>query len=179
MSERGKGPGIEIRMAVDDLYSEYLWALDTQDIDLYIGTFWPEASFIETQLDGTVETWTGARSIREFSESHFGGYRGHQHRESNRLYLPAADSDEGAARWQVRSYWSTSHRGNGEVSFSSTGHSRDVVEERDGTWRFIQRWVERWPGDLTHPLAQESAASADPLAAGAEPVASAPAPAVR
>jgi hypothetical protein len=162
MSERGTGPGIETRMAIDDLYSEYLWALDTQDIDLYIGTFWPEASFIETQLDGSVETWTGAENIRAFSESHFGGYRGHQHRESNRLYL--ADADGSADRWQVRSYWFTSHRENGEVSFSSTGHSRDVVEQRDGVWRFVQRWVERWPGDLTHPLAESRSDTAEAVA---------------
>ncbi|MCS5722167.1 nuclear transport factor 2 family protein [Herbiconiux sp. CPCC 203407] len=165
MSARGGVPGIEDRMAIDDLYSEYLWALDTHDIDRYVGTFWPDARFVETQLDGTVETWTGAPSIRAFSEGHFGGYRGHQHRESNRLYT----AGEAGRSWDVRSYWFTSHReaGSGEVSFSSTGHSRDVVECRDGQWRFVQRWVERWPGDVAHPLAEAQAGANAEATAGA------------
>ena len=145
-----KGPSSEERHAIDDLVNTYLWALDTQDIDFYVGTFWDDAVFKETQLDGSVETWTGAPSIREFSASHFGGYGGHQHRESNRLYIP--DADGNPDRWGVRSYWFTSHREDGDVAFTSTGHSRDVVERRDGEWRFVQRWVERWPGTLTHPL---------------------------
>ena len=147
------GPSPEDRAAIDDLYNTYLWALDTQDIDRYVGTFWDDATFKETQLDGSVQTWEGAASVREFSASHFGGYGGHQHRESNRLYLP--DGEGRPDRWQLRSYWFTSHReaGTGEVSFSSTGHSRDEVERRDGEWRFVLRWVERWPGTLSHPLA--------------------------
>ena len=138
------------RDAIDDLYNGYLWALDTQDIDLYVGAFWDDAVFKETQLDGSVETWTGASSIRDFSAAHFGGYGGHQHRESNRLYLP--DPEGRADRWRMRSYWSTSHRENGDVQLSSTGHSRDEVERRAGEWRFSLRWVERWPGNLTHPF---------------------------
>ncbi|WP_291051783.1 nuclear transport factor 2 family protein [Herbiconiux sp.] len=160
------GPGSDDRAAIDDLYNTYLWALDTQDIDLYVGTFWPDAAFKETQLDGSVETWTGADSIRAFSESHFGGYSGHQHRESNRLYLP--DENGGTDRWGIRAYWFASHReaGTGEVTFSSTGHSRDIVERRDGVWRFAQRWVERWPGDLAHPLAAASSSAESMQQAG-------------
>jgi hypothetical protein len=145
-------PVPEVRAAIDDLYNTYLWALDTQDIDLYVGTFWPDAVFIETQLDGSVERWTDADSIREFTASHFGGYGGHQHRESNRLY--SRGDAGGRERWHIRAYWFTSHRdaAAGSVEFTSTGHSRDIVELRDGEWRFAERWVERWPGVLTHPL---------------------------
>ncbi len=146
---RPAGPSPEVRNAIDDLYVDYLWALDTQDIERYLGTFWDDAVLDETQLDGTVESWTGIAKIREFTEGHFGGYGGHQHRESNRMYLPHPD---GGDRWILRSYWFTSHREDGEVSFFSTGHSKDVVELRDGEWRFAYRWLERWPGRVTHPV---------------------------
>ena len=145
-----RGPSPEVRFAIDDLYVDYLWALDTQHIDRYVGTFWDDAVFEETQLDGVVETWTGAAAIREFTEAHFGGYAGHQHRETNRMYLPHPD---GGDRWILRSYWMTTHREDGEVALTSTGHSKDVVERRDGQWRFAARWLQRWPGDVAHPLA--------------------------
>ncbi len=143
-------PPAEVRFAIDDLYATYLWALDTQDIEVYLGTFWPEAAFIETQLDGEVLSWEGVDSIREFTASHFGGYNGHQHRESNRVYLDGGAPD----RVRLRSYWSTTHReaDSGEVSLSSTGHSFDTIERRGDEWRFVRRWVERWPGDAEHPL---------------------------
>ncbi len=144
-------PSLEVRAAIDDLYNAYLWALDTQDIDLYIGVFWDDAELRETQLDGTVETWVGAPAIRDFTAGHFTGYGGHQHRETTRRYLPAGDG-----RWELRSYWFASHRDadTNHVEFFSTGLSRDVVEERDGEWRFAVRGISRWPGDITQALAR-------------------------
>ncbi len=139
-------PSLEVRAAIDDLYATYLWALDSQDIELYVSVFWDDAVLKETQLDNTIEVWHGAAAIREFTEAHFGGYPGHQHRESTRRYLPASEN-----RWTLHSYWSTSHREvlkpTEEVSFFSTGLSNDIVEERDGEWRFAQRGISRWPAD--------------------------------
>jgi len=139
-------PSAEIRFAIDDLYANYLWGLDTQDIELYVSAFWDDAVLKETQLDGTIETWHGAAAIREFTEGHFGGYGGHQHRESTRRYFadPAGDH-----RWTLHSYWSTSHRvaETNEITFFSTGLSNDIVERRGDEWRFVQRGISRWPID--------------------------------
>ena len=153
----GPRPSADVRCLIDDVYSTYLWALDTQDIDLYVGTFWDDAVFEETQLDGTVETWEGAEKIRSFTAGHFGDYNGHQHRASNLLYLP--DPEGRPDTWLVRAYWFTSHReqGSGDVAFTSTGHSRDVLQGRDGEWRFAYRGIERWPGTLRHPLRETQA----------------------
>lgn len=144
-------PSAEIRAAIDDLYATYLWALDTQDIELYIGVFWDDAVLKETQLDETIETWHGAQAIREFTEGHFGGYGGHQHRESTRRYF--ADP-AGEHRWILHSYWSTSHRvpATNEITFFSTGLSYDVVERRGDEWRFALRGISRWPADPTATL---------------------------
>jgi hypothetical protein len=150
-------PGLADRLAIEDLFSSYLWALDTHDVELYVGHFWPDAEFVEVQLDGSEETWAGEQRIRDFADSHFGGYAGHQHRDSNRLFLPADDAGE---RWLVRSYFFTSHRENGEVTFTSTGHTKDVVERRGGEWRLAYRWVERWPEGVVHPFREAAGAAA-------------------
>jgi len=139
-------PSADIRFAIDDLYATYLWALDLQDIDLYVGAFWDDAVLKETQLDGTIEVWHGAAAIREFTAGHFGGYGGHQHRETTRRYLP---DPAGEHRWVLHSYWFASHRDpeTNDVTFFSTGLSVDVVERRDDEWRFAQRGISRWPAD--------------------------------
>jgi len=139
-------PSPDDRAAIDDLYNAYLWALDTQDIELYVGTFWDDAVLKETQLDGTVEVWHGAEAIRSFTAGHFGGYGGHQHRETTRRYLP---DPAGEHRWTLHSYWFASHRdpASNEVAFFSTGLSNDIVERRGDEWRFAQRGISRWPAD--------------------------------
>jgi len=139
-------PSADVRFAIDDLYATYLWALDTQDIELYISVFWDDAVLKENQLDDTIETWHGAEAIREFTAGHFGGYGGHQHRESTRRYLP---DPAGPDRWILHSYWSTSHRvpATNEITFFSTGLSNDIVERRGDEWRFAQRGISRWPAD--------------------------------
>jgi len=144
-------PSADIRFAVDDLYADYLWALDTQDIDAYVGVFWDDAVLKETQLDGRVEVWHGAAAIRDFTAGHFQGYGGHQHRETTRRYLP---DPAGEHRWVLQSYWFASHRdaATNEITFFSTGLSLDVVEERGGEWRFAQRGISRWPADVKAAL---------------------------
>ena len=139
-------PSLEVRAAIDDLYARYLWALDCQDIDLYVSTFWDDAVLKETQLDETIEVWHGLPAIRDFTASHFGGYGGHQHRESTRRYLP---DPAGEHRWRLHSYWFTSHRvpATNDIAFFSTGLSNDIVEGRGGEWRFAVRGISRWPAD--------------------------------
>ncbi|MBO9577272.1 MAG: nuclear transport factor 2 family protein [Microbacteriaceae bacterium] len=139
-------PSADTRAAIDDLYATYLWALDLQDIDDYVSVFWDDAVLKETQLDGTIEVWRGAPAIRAFTEGHFGGYGGHQHRETTRRYLPVPGRDD---QWVLLSYWFASHREptTNEIAFFSTGLSRDVVEARDGVWRFAERGISRWPAD--------------------------------
>jgi len=139
-------PSADIRFAIDDLYATYLWALDTQDIDLYISAFWDDAALKQTQLDGTIEVTTGVAAIREVTAVHFGGHGGHQRRESTRRYLP---DPAGPHRWILHSYWSTSDRvpETNEVAFVATGLSNDIVELRGDEWRFAQRAFSPWPND--------------------------------
>lgn len=141
-------PSLEDRALLDDLYSTYLWALDTQDEGIYVGVFWPDAVLLEDQLDGSTERFAPASEIFAYTAANFPHFVGHQHRESTRLYTP-----DGTDRWRAQSYWFTSDRSaTGDVAFTSTGYYRDVVEKRDGEWRFLSRHIARWPGGrVAHP----------------------------
>lgn len=145
-------PDIADRLVIEDMYTRYLWSLDTHQIEPYLECFWEDGALRETQLDGSVEQWNGQAEIRTFTEAHFGGYSGFQHRDGNHMFIadPHGDPD----RWQVYAYWFTSRRDpeTNEVAVLSTGYSRDIVERRNGEWRFALRWLERWPGEVTYPL---------------------------
>ena len=43
-----RGPSPEVRFAIDDLYVDYLWALDTQHIDRYVAAFEAFASDVSS-----------------------------------------------------------------------------------------------------------------------------------
>lgn len=145
-------PSLEDRALLDDLYSAYLWALDTQDAEIYVSVFWPEASLLEDQLDGSTRRYEPAAEIISYTTQNFSDFVGHQHRESTRLYTPVAGHPD---RWRAQSYWFTSDRAadTNEVGFTSTGYYRDVVEKRDGEWRYLSRHIARWPGgQVVHPF---------------------------
>src|SRR3546814_14816788 len=62
-STRPSGPDAADRFAIDDLYVDYLWALDTQDLERYLGAFWDDAVLAETQLDGSLDTRSEERRV--------------------------------------------------------------------------------------------------------------------
>ena len=153
-------PSIEDRIAFDDLYSSYLWALDTKDVEFYVAAFWDDAVLHETQVDGTVLKFEGREAIDQFTRDMFAlpEWVGHQHRETTRLYVPEGDSAQ--ERWFAQSYWFTTHRDDptNSVEILSTGYYRDIVEKRDGEWRFASRWIERWRSDARHPYRHDGIA---------------------
>ena len=96
-----KGPGIVDRIAIDDLFTEYLWALDTGDTEGWLNAFADDAEVWETQKDGTIWKGRGRDDLRQLIGKYHGNpdFPGHQHREGTRyLYLLAGalEHDEGA-----------------------------------------------------------------------------------
>ena len=147
---RLRGPSIADRIAIDDLYNEYLWALDTADTDGWVDTFFPDGFVWEDQPDGS--TWKGEtpEDLRAFVlKYHLApGWAGHQHRESTRVFEP--DPLGRPDHWAVRSYvFATrfdveTHRADAYWS----GYYRDVVAKRDGEWKFVSRWIAPWKGEV-------------------------------
>lgn len=138
------------RLAVDDLYNRYLWALDGGDTDGWMATFTRDAEVLEDQPDGT--TWRGAgpAGLREFIEKYHRdpGFPGHQHRETTRMVMPG--TDVAADRISFRSYVFAiaSHPGEPSRLYWS-GYYRDVVERVQGEWLFASRWIAPWRGAVT------------------------------
>ncbi|WP_440707943.1 nuclear transport factor 2 family protein [Herbiconiux sp. YIM B11900] len=156
----GTGPSPADRHAIAEVIDTGLWALDTRDLEVYLATFWPDASFSEVGPDGALGVWQGIDDIRRMSAARVGGPTGRQHRLSNTLFTPrepAAGASEGrppGEAWTAWAYWMTSvrHPETGEVRFEMSGYLRDELERRDGEWRLLGRHLDGWPGDLRHPL---------------------------
>jgi SnoaL-like domain len=52
-------PSVEDRLAIQDLYARYCWALDTGDTDGYLALFTEDAEATEQTREGTLEVRRG------------------------------------------------------------------------------------------------------------------------
>jgi len=147
---RLKGPGIVDRIAIDDLFTEYLWALDTGDTEGWLNAFADDAEVWETQKDGSIWKGRGRDDLRELIGKYHGNpeFPGHQHREGTRLFEP--DPEGRPDHWAAKSYTFAT---NFDVeSHSATlywaGYYRDIVGKVDGEWKLVKRWIAPWMGDV-------------------------------
>lgn len=147
---RPVGPGVEDRLEIEDLYNEYMWALDTGDTEGYLDCFAEDAELRETQADGSLWSGQGREVIRELIMKYHAdpNFPGHQHRETQRIYRP--DPEGRADHWWVQSYSfatafdTASHT----ASLYWAGYYRDIVAKVDGEWVFVFRWIAPWKGDV-------------------------------
>jgi ketosteroid isomerase-like protein len=59
----------EDRIAINDLFAEYTWALDTGDVDALVACFTPNA-IVTQEVFEEPDRWEGQQGIRRFAE-HF------------------------------------------------------------------------------------------------------------
>jgi hypothetical protein len=152
------GPSLEDRVAIEDLYHRYLWALDTGDTDAYVDTFHPDAAVIETTPEGAKQVG-GHDDIRRWVVANFHGdpgFPGHQHFHENVRYEP--DPEGRADHWRVRVYCRAStFKGDPPVAaLFWCGHCDDIVARRDGAWRILQRGIYPWAGDVLSRFAERA-----------------------
>ncbi|WP_291043446.1 nuclear transport factor 2 family protein [Herbiconiux sp.] len=144
------GPGLEDRVAIDDLYNEYLWALDTGDTQGWLDTFTEDAEAWEDQPDGSTWKMTGKEALRDLIEKYHGdpGFPGHQHREGTRIFR--ADPEGRPDHWVVKSYTfaTTFDVESHTATLYWAGYYRDVVVKRDGEWKLLRRWIAPWKGEV-------------------------------
>jgi len=144
------GPSVEDRFAIDDLYNEYMWALDTGDTNAFVAKFTDDADVWEDQPDGSTWKGSGKDQVREFvlkyhSDPHFPG---HQHRESTRVF--EADPEGRPEHWAVKSYVfaTTFDVASHSAKAYWSGYYRDIVAKQDGEWKFVFRWIAPWKGEV-------------------------------
>ena len=66
MSKPNK-PGVEDRIAIQDLIAKYCWALDTGDVESFVACFTPDAVIVEEVFEDP-DVWQGHAGIRELIE---------------------------------------------------------------------------------------------------------------
>ena len=143
------GPGVEDRLAIQDLYARYCWALDTGDTEGYVALFAEDAEASEETRDGTVEVRHGRSEIEKlvlkFHER--ADFPGHQLQMAQLLFEP--DPLARPQHWVVRSYaWATVNRPPAAPYLHWCGHVRDVVAKIDGVWLIRSKQIMGWAGKV-------------------------------
>jgi hypothetical protein len=132
------------RIAIHELLARYAWALDTGDVEALVACFTPDAVMIEEVFEEP-DRWVGHAGIRRLAEHYFGvpDFPGRQHHVSQVL----CEGDSRACT--VRSFaFVTECRGEPPYVLRFAGHYLDRVVKTGGTWRFRERIVRLWDGEV-------------------------------
>ena len=143
MSKPAK-PGIEDRVAIQDLIAKYCWALDTGDVESFVSCFTPDAVLIEEVFEDP-DVWKGHEGIRELIEhySNSAGFPGRQH------HVTQTQVEGDAQRCQARSFaFVTECRGEPPYTIRFTGYYEDSLVKLDGEWLFRERFIRLWDGPV-------------------------------
>jgi uncharacterized protein (TIGR02246 family) len=143
------GPSIEDRLAIQDLYARYCWALDTGDTDGYAAMFTEDAEIVEETHEGALDVRRGRAEVRalvrKFHERP--DFPGHQHLMAQFVF--EEDAEGRSDHWIVRSYaWATENRPPEPPRLHWCGHIRDVVAKVDGVWLIRSKRIMGWAGEV-------------------------------
>ncbi|HSV46801.1 MAG TPA: nuclear transport factor 2 family protein [Ramlibacter sp.] len=135
----------EDRFAVNDLLARYGWALDTGDVDAFVGCFAPDGVMIEEVFEDP-DVWEGSDGIRRLAEHYRGiaNFPGRQHYAANVLVTPT-----GEGRAHVRSFaLVTECQGEPPYKLRFCGYYDDEIVRLEGQWYFARRVVRLWDGEV-------------------------------
>lgn len=148
-------PSIEDRLAIQDLYARYCWALDTGDTEGYVAFFTDDAKVTEETREGTLVVEQGRSGIRKVVRRFHdrADFPGHQLQMSQFVFEP--DPEGRPQHWVVRSYaWATVNRPPAEPVLYWCGHVRDVVAKVDGVWLIRSKQIMGWAGEVLSRFAR-------------------------
>lgn len=136
---------VEDRLAIEDLFARYSWALDTGDPDALAETFAPEGKAIEEVFEDP-DVWEGREEIRKLGRHYLSSpsFPGRQHHISMPVYEPVSD-DFCRARAFV---FVTECHGEPPYLLRFTGYYSDEIVKRDGEWMFLSRLIRLWDGEV-------------------------------
>ena len=132
---------VEDRLDLQDLIARYAWALDTGDVEGYVGCFF-EDGWIQHDPPGLCQGREAIRKLTEFLwYEHPNNYLGRQHRMSQVLMTP--ESENGV---RIKCFWSILQHDvkTFENRVFGLGTWDTLAEKRDGEWRFASVYVDLW-----------------------------------
>lgn len=139
-------PSIEDRIAIDDLYADYVWALDSGDVKQFLTLFADDAIFGDTAGN----RYQGHAAIGKYVTGlvNLPAFRGRQH------YLSGLRFEQTGVRIGVKGYWLVTKwtKATGAKAVEVAGWSDDAFVKIAGQWRFSQRIVHYW-SDVDLPWA--------------------------
>lgn len=135
---------IEDRLAIDDLFMDYVWASDTADVEGYVATFAADGAL----FDSNGKTHRGYAEIRAYAQTFFAlpGGRGRVHFFQKMRLKPDGAGVRVFSFWQVVQAFA----GKREGVLRSVGTCDDLCVRTPDGWRFAERRIGRW-NDETAP----------------------------
>lgn len=141
-TEGGQPLTVEDYVAIDNLFAQYSWAVATADLDHFESLF---------TADGVVEEpgrrfeGDGPDGVRRYLDEWDQGVMAPGRQQWNGHLLI-----EGAGRrCRVRSFLMVCHRfDTGATVIVFLGHCWDTLAKVNGEWRFENRTIEVWGGDV-------------------------------
>ena len=141
---KAKSLAIADRIAINDLFAEYAWALDTGDVDALVACFTPDAVVIEEVFEDP-DHWEGRDNIRRFAEHYRNvpNFPGRQHHLSQ--LLVKGDGN----RCSARSFaLVTECRGEPPYTLRFAGYYDDKLVKLRNRWLFRERIIRLWDGEV-------------------------------
>jgi uncharacterized protein (TIGR02246 family) len=129
---------VEDRLAIEDLYADYVWALDSGDVAGFLTLFTDDAVFGDTAGNRYKGHAAIGGYVTELVNSD--RFRGRMHYISGKRFSANGD------RIGVTSYWLVTKwaKASGAKTVEVSGHADDAFAKVGGRWRFTQRIVHYW-----------------------------------
>jgi uncharacterized protein (TIGR02246 family) len=132
---------LEDRIAIEDLFTDYAWALDTGDVDAACALFTSDA--VVADPGGRYDGSDGVRAFFERFHSGSPQFPGRQH------WIGQTLLEGDGRRCTARSFAVvTQLHGTGATNVHLVAHYRDALVKVDGAWRFRERIIDSWRGDV-------------------------------
>ena len=131
-------PSVADRVAIEDLYADYAWALDTGDLGAFFALFTDDCVFGDTAGN----RYKGHAETRKYVEGlvKSAPFKGRMH------LLTAMRFDQQGERIGVKAYWHVAkwEKAANVKKLETMGWSDDAFVKVNGQWKFAQRLVHHW-----------------------------------
>jgi uncharacterized protein (TIGR02246 family) len=132
---------LEDRVAIDDLFAHYAWAVDTGDVEAFVALFTPDAVLLDP--NGRFDEGNGGpTAFLELMRAN-PTFPGRQH------WVGQLVLDGDTERCTARSFAIVPalHR-TGATNVHLVAWYEDELRKVDGRWLFAQRTIRPWGGDV-------------------------------